>query len=325
MPTPDEAIWEVAGLTGAAGHLDRPVAAGSWLVPAEVRLDGENVVWSEAFGRLRESGGGLPDRFLSLANPAMVRAFAERWGPLDLVENVRRGLHLERPEHARGLVSNWLEVPEDSIPLAPRREPCALYIALARRFQRVLNQSAEVYTKPSRDPIWKQRFPWHCADCAHGYARAVQTVEDELERLIQIGEVHVAPAWRNGWQIEIGFFSVLGALATQLLLAVARADALYTCTGCGDAYIRSAAEKDGSFRRRRAPKPGENNYCQKCEPRAVQDAKRRYRKKQRDARERYEAGGSVREIARELRTKPGIVARWAKREGWVKGKAAGQG
>ena len=116
------------------------------------------------------------------------------------------------------------------------------------------------------------------------------------------------------WEAYIGYgpmgtYSLFGVLATQLALAVARADGLYFCTGCRLPYIRS--------RGTRRPKPGNNNYCEACrgtsgKDQARRDARDRLRQRQSEARRLHSKGVPIEQIAKRLGARDGVqsVRKW---------------
>ena len=94
------------------------------------------------------------------------------------------------------------------------------------------------------------------------------------------------------------------AIALQLMLAVAGAKSLYTCSGCGQPYIRT----------RRLPKPGCANYCDNCAARGEpsRQATRAYLKRRAEAKRLAAHGLSIAQIAAKLEAKPESVRRWLK-------------
>jgi hypothetical protein len=327
MPRRNREAFELAGMTDESGHLDRPIDAGAYLVPAKVSLRGQMITWSEAFGDLRTPNGNLLDDFVALsgAPPKQILEFVRKWGPLDVIDHVRR-LHYELRSlrAARGFAKSLLgcSIPT---PEAPRTESCLVYAAFANHIQQLLNLAAEIYYTQD-ESHWLARFPYHCEECACGIERARQNVEDGIQRLLWLGEVSFSLQWEGDqWQIEVWFADLVGAIAVKLMLAVARADSLYTCYGCKQAYLRSAQVGSDGITHRRRPRPDQRNYCGGCgRKKALLDAKRRNRQKHRDARVLYEVEGkSVKAISAELHTTTEKVSQWAQKERWKKGKTGG--
>jgi len=143
------------------------------------------------------------------------------------------------------------------------------------------------------------------------------SITARIWQLTVLGEVSLGLNWHGGeCQIGISYNSLLGALAVQMMLAVGQLDALYTCSGCHQPYIRSTVgrEKMGGKMREKAirlPKAGQNNYCSECGlPRAQLDAKRRYRHKIAEARKLCAEGLPVENVAKLLRTEVDRVRGW---------------
>jgi hypothetical protein len=106
-----------------------------------------------------------------------------------------------------------------------------------------------------------------------------------LDGWMQMGGVQPHFVWTTrGAEITFGSRSLLGAVVTQLLLAVSGTKAYAFCSSCG-----------GFYPPRRAPRPDQRHYCQNCRKSA------RWRDAQRDRRRRKRieltrTGGS-REVA----------------------------
>jgi hypothetical protein len=74
------------------------------------------------------------------------------------------------------------------------------------------------------------------------------------------------------WRVEVecgpvGGYNLFGQLAYQLFLAIAGEDRLYACCGCGNPYVRT----------KKAPRAGQDNYCEGCTSLAKVRATQRYR------------------------------------------------
>jgi len=94
-----------------------------------------------------------------------------------------------------------------------------------------------------------------------------------------------------GWQLEVDYNGcLLAAVALYLALTVAGARTLFTCSGCGMAYVRA-----------RAAKTGQANFCPQCgHPEALRQADHRRRQKAAEARRLHAAGWNVRRIVQAL-------------------------
>jgi hypothetical protein len=98
---------------------------------------------------------------------------------------------------------------------------------------------------------------------------------------------------------------LFGAIALQLMLLFAGAEALDTCAGCGLPYIRTG----------RRPKRGQNSYCDDCGlESARRDADRRRKDKMIEARRLHAKGATPEKIARRLSVRSvATVRRWLKK------------
>jgi DNA-binding CsgD family transcriptional regulator len=312
MPTYE---LELGGLVDMHGGLDRPIQAEGYLVPADVLVTENTVGWSSRFDEeIRLPNAGFLDEFLALqrANGRSVENFVRRWGPINLVDHIQRFHHSVRPlRSARKFAACIVERPLlwRSHELQRKRyksEPLAVYVGLAERCQDLINLAAEIYAKPS-DKFWIDRYPYHCDDCDFGVRAARWKVERGLAILAQLAQIDPSLYWDNDqWRMNLWFPDVLGAIAIKTMMAVTRSTGLYTCSGCGNAYLRYL---------RRRPRAGEGNYCSECgRGRALQDAKRRLRANQREARRLLGRGRSIDEIAAKLNRTKQTISNWVRGE-----------
>jgi hypothetical protein len=325
MPT-NRSHLDFAGITTPTGKLDRPLAAGTYLAPGECWVEEGYVAWSNAEQEpyLCSPNGSLLDDFLNARRDDFaLRDFVGVWGPLQMEEATRRWLRPSYPEIGSDQVRNFLfgmfgqGVPGVTEYEAADREPAFYYTGLSEHFQALLNLAADIYTQAHTKSEWLKKYPFIDEYNPCGIEGARDEVELGVKRLLDLGEVSFSLDWKKDqWQIEIYFSGIIGALASKLMLAIARADGLYTCSGCGNAYIRSAQTRDDTpggerTRRRRAPKPGESNYCSTCgDSRARMNAKRRYREKICKAIDLSKKGMSVERIAETLDTDSFRVLGW---------------
>ena len=111
--------------------------------------------------------------------------------------------------------------------------------------------------------------------------KGVDAARNELQvffaRMVEIADIQPRPNWTGSeWKVELCFPTALGALVSKLMMFAVRADCLYTCSGCGEIYIRSLP----GGKRPKRPKTGQRNYCLSCGTRASRlDAKRDYRRR----------------------------------------------
>lgn len=157
------------------------------------------------------------------------------------------------------------------------REPVALWLLLARRVQSILriNASLQGRTKTSLPTVGSQE-DWRTL----GWTYPMEDVNDaqclllgEVNYLLRLGKVGLELGivrWskqKTPWDVGIGYRHLAGGLAYRLLLTVAGENRLYACDNCQVPYIRLA----------RAPRPGQENFCENCTDVAKLRATQRYR------------------------------------------------
>ena|SRR5437762_13043287 len=105
---------------------------------------------------------------------------------------------------------------------------------------------------PEQDPTFSK--PTHRTVLRAGAAGARQRLAGIVSDLLEFGAVSPDLVWEDGrWKIfyhSIGNERMFGALAIQLMLAVASADGFATCSACGNPYIPE-----------RTPKANQRNFC----------------------------------------------------------------
>jgi hypothetical protein len=95
----------------------------------------------------------------------------------------------------------------------------------------------------------------------------------EVKWWLGIGRVHLelgivnSSEKRTAWKLDVAYDGLAGGLAYRLLLMVTGESNLYACDGCGVPYISL----------KRAPRPGQENFCDDCDGVAQQRATQRYR------------------------------------------------
>jgi hypothetical protein len=73
------------------------------------------------------------------------------------------------------------------------------------------------------------------------------------------------------WKLDITYSGLLGALAYRLLLTVIGESNLYACCGCGNPYVRT----------KKAPRAGQENFCDDCTDIGQRRASQRWKEKNR--------------------------------------------
>jgi hypothetical protein len=116
--------FQLGDLTDIKGWLYRPLAGSAVLVPSSVELKEEGLQWRVSFpltvSNYRQTGNGLLEDFIKLidASKEQIRAYAERWGVLQICKHgysrshnsatwPRSWLHLSR--WARYVPESWCQ------------------------------------------------------------------------------------------------------------------------------------------------------------------------------------------------------------------------
>ena len=246
----------------------------------------------------------LLDRFIVLwqKRPRDVISFAEKWGPLRIDEN-----------------GNPIDALSGSEPLAAwqflsRRAYAVLRIAKAlergdtgddedwAQLSTNWRYSTTTWVDPPNELFRAlgNHLRWEFDDRPQrgGFHNAIEygkaTIASEVSRWMELFRVYMRLEWEPRWQLEMYYQGrMLGAVALQLALAIADAESLFTCNGCGRPYIRS---------KQRKPNAGQANFCFECAGRRKPEkgAEDRYRENRREAKRLAAKGLPVAEIARRL-------------------------
>lgn len=236
---------------------------------------------------------GLLERFVDLAiteNPdKAVAAYAKRWGVLEICEHGLPRTH--KPGHPQTMPSDVsgttkYEQPEmGCLPLrygkAARQlfpeywEPLLAWQNVSRRARAILNIAAHLRLgKHGALADWHvilggnetleswtthgQFAKWD-ADDERGWGSRIRYERWELSRRLndwlEIGDVRPEMVWEPaaGPTLRIALRGLFGAIAMELVKAVARTEALAICSGCGQSFIP-----------KRKPVEGKRRYCEEC-------------------------------------------------------------
>lgn len=299
-------------------RLGRRISSGILVPPGGLISLGPDDTLSWKFGNVqwKRPPDDLLDRFIVLwqKRPRDIISFAEKWGPLKI--------------DAEG---NPLQAQSGSEPLAAwrflsRRVYATLRIAKALENDGTGGEEdwallSTNWTHSTEGPVaapsrlfaaMGNHLRWEFDDRPGkgGFQNPVEyakaTVASEVSGWLQKFMVTMRMEWKPRWQLEMYYQGrMLGAVALQLALAVADAESLFTCNGCGRPYIRS---------KQRKPNAGQANFCSECAGRRKpqREAEKRYRENRREARALAAQGVPVVEIARRLdRTLP-VIRGWLK-------------
>jgi hypothetical protein len=270
------------------GEFGRPLAAGTWTSPDTLGLDEADRLWWPAVNegpshRVRAGGPLLPS-FLAIGLAGShvanaVLAFARRWGPIAFCRHLYPAGHGPMFWPGRRLpASEWTLEPcasqQDGVLAWSPVEGFRLWSLRARA---TLTVAGDLQRKrlPGTPPAAAGVGDWRRAvgglplpDTIDG---AWQVLAACLNAWLELGGVKPTVDWRHSrGAILLGGHGVVGALAQQLMLAVAGQDALALCSACGREYVPE-----------RRPRPDRRNYCQDCRTSKVpeRDAARAFRER----------------------------------------------
>lgn len=271
--------WSEAGLTDLEGRFGRPVAAGRWVVPSGIELQGDQLIWREFPARQVSAGPKLLEEFVRLADrPAeAVLSYARRWGVLGICEH---GLPLSHnppptPLGPGSFPMTWCR------PLAAEsgvfREPLDAWWRYSRQYRAVLNLAACLHDGRLGQPEdWKVLFYKESEERAVPWWRRRMDAEWSVlsfvvNEWLDIARVRIRHVFERGkHDLPMSGMALFGALALQLLLAATRTDGLAICSACGLSYRPS-----------RQPTTNRRRYCAECRERgaSLRDAAADYRRR----------------------------------------------
>jgi hypothetical protein len=277
---------ELAGFITEEGVIGRRVRPIELLVPADISLVGNRLVWAYSDTNEPDDGGDkhvkasaeAVDGFLKLAEgtPADIFRYAKRWGPMGFCKHGLPATHSCSwgPDRMRACRLSG----------GPDRfwEPIAFWQLTSRRAHALLKIGARLSgDKPGAEEDWRTLdFEFINARNRDQWSMLNQkiTLESELTRWMQMGLLVPVVAFRNkhlSFALDVlhgpGLF---GFLALQIALAISSTDGLSICSACGAVYFPT-----------RRPNINRRTYCPECRKRKrhLRDASRAYRQRYQQA------------------------------------------
>lgn len=277
--------------------------------PTGIRVEAGRLIWSglNLDNRILP-GPGLLSGFLKLghAQPGAIKGFAEQWGVLELCQHDLPSLHSPacRPRGKRGEFQ-W--EPIDAWRYYARQAVALLNIAARLHGDKPgsVEDWNTIYERPLRylpqqlgelemvcemiglGPIPDHRRLVISVGGVQLVARPIQMERKRDEVLagqrfvlaailnygwLDMGGVRPAFQWAGSPRVALLSRNLFGALAANLIFAIARTQGLAMCTACGTPFIPS-----------RRPVPGRRSYCPSCgRQAATRDASRAYRQRLRN-------------------------------------------
>ncbi len=300
-------------------RLGRRISSGIVVSPGGLISLGpdDTLLWEYDRVQWKRPPDNLLDRFIVLwqKKPRDIISFAEKWGPLKIDSNGNPITGLSGSE------------PLDAWRFLSRRAFAALRIAKALEKGRPGDKEdwallSTNWAHSSPGPIHPpnemfralgNHLRWEFDDRPGkgGFRNAIEygkaTVAGEVSAWLEKFTVYLRMTWEPRWQLEMYYQGhVLAAIALQLALAVADAESLFTCNGCGRPYIRS---------KQRKPNAGQANFCSECAGgrKPQREAEKRYRENRREARKLAAEGVPAAEIARRIDRTASVVRGWLKK------------
>ena len=296
------------------GRFGRRISSGIVVSPGGlISLGPDNTLrWEYDQVQWKRPPDDLLDRFIVLwqKRPRDIISFAEKWGPLKIdsrgnpitagsgSEPIAAWQFLSRRAYSVLRIAKALEKgrPGDEEDWALLSTPYDGTDRQTAQFYGLSNNARWEFDKRTRSPGFRN---------AIDYGKA--TIAGEVSEWLEKFTVYLTMAWKSRWQLEMSFKGrMLAAIALQLALAVANAESLFTCNGCGRPYIRS---------KQRKPNAGQANFCPGCigSRKPQREAEKRYRENQREARKLAAKGVPIAEIANKINRTAAIVRGWLKK------------
>jgi len=273
-----ERTWQLGGLFGEDGNLERPADPAMWPVEV-VERRGELLVPGTGWQRMTRAGRGMLEGFARLADDETgdrIAAYARRWGFLDLCEHGLPASHnpqprrLPLPQPWTFCSPTWLE---DGEPLDGWR----YWAGQARAVLDV--HVRHTAGEPGADEDWRLLYAWSTYEAPWWEERSAKSERWRLRGIVNdwtvLGNVRPWLVDYEPWLV-VGGGTLFGALAVQLALLVSGSDGVYRCSACGSPFVPEG----------RRPAAGRRRYCASCRERRRpgRDAKRDHRARMTTAR-----------------------------------------
>jgi hypothetical protein len=252
---------------------ERPIYYPAVQIPKMVDLDGDYLTWECQSYPVPPEWRRPTDRsalgFSRLESAEAIRDYAKRYGVLGAVQikpDQQRDTDIQLTDRTVWRVGQTA---------LRGREPLGLWHSLARRFRAALKINGILKGHAGQVAPTAEDWALLASGPVPEDVRDIQFVLlMEVNWWLRIGGVGPKlaisefSAKRTEWRFEMGYFGLAGGLAYRLLLMVIGETALYVCDGCGQPYVRL----------KRAPRPGQENFCDDCAGVAQRRAMERYKK-----------------------------------------------
>jgi hypothetical protein len=290
----------------STGQLERKLAAGWWLVPTHIRLDGQSLAWQVFHEgkrpRIVESGPMILEHFLGLSDASeedIVR-YARRWGLLMICKH---GLLARECDRSGLFRKRFTAVPSENSGCYPQgwpnncREPIDAWRAYSRLMRDVLNVAARLHeNKVTRPEEWpdalRGNLPPRVKEVSVDVGRSAMSAI--INEWIRAARVRPSLRWEDPRpRVTLAEGGLFGSLVLQLMLAISRIDGLAVCSACGRGYSPW-----------RMPSARTRHYCETCRQQKVpqREASRAYRIRQCEQKGPPSPGSGRRQVLR--RPKP---------------------
>jgi hypothetical protein len=225
--------------------------------------------WLAEWAPHRRGARGMLDAFVRIHTATDVHRFAMRFGVLGCCHHYLPSAHQNRGVVAFGDMCDEMQFPfSNGSPL--HWEPISVWLNLAAGARSLLSVVAGIYQgRESDEADWERAITSVYQPLAPGlFSRFISpesqraTVCFVVDQWLALGGASHGLLWSTLSDVpelrllvrNTGQPPTVAILASQLLLAVARASELAVCNGCTSIY-----------RRQRRPQTGRRNYCQDCQ------------------------------------------------------------